>query len=369
MSDAPGGNVGPRFQLFERPVIRFVGVAARAGVRDTELKGKLWRNEAEGVAAYVVIAESLCDFGHVAGGALASGAGFGVVCVLAYGSVQTGGVVAVVAPEAEAIAFDREIRSVLVTVHLVAIKAAKPAMVHDAFREVVALHSVLVRRCILPEVEILRAELRVLQVPDVGEPIAWEKADWPIDVLSVDGNMDGPSLAVALDADIIAANKVERLRIDNVSQGRVCNMLTAGAMTLFTAHIPLSRLPRAEVVVHGVAAVAGWTGGAMLVFLRVELCPPVGAVGHMVREPFSMFDIPLRGQRVVGVAALREIALLPTAAINKGDLAEIEGACGIGIREIAKHRIRMDLRIAHHISHACLLPSVVFLPVTAAARL
>jgi hypothetical protein len=246
-------------------------------------------------------------------------------------------------------------------VDLVAIEAAEPAVVHNALREVIALHAVLVRASVRPEIEVLGAEFGFFQVPDFCEPLAGEKADRPVNVLSIDRQMRGSPLTVALDADIVSADKIERLRIDDAFCSWMRNVVAAGAVALLAADVPFRYLAGGEVVVYGMATVAGGAGGSMFVVFRVELRPSVCTARHMVGQPFSLLDVPLGREGKVAVAALCEIALLPAAPVDERDLAEIEGADRVRMGEIAKHGFGMNSRIANDVGHTRLLPSVVFL--------
>src|SRR5258708_6126341 len=104
------------------------------------------------------------------------------------------------------------------------------------------------------------------------------------------------------------------------------DVLAARTVTFLAADIPFRYLSRGEVVVHGVAAVAGGAGGAIGIGFAVVGGPPVRAVGDVIGQPFVMLDVPLRGEWEVVSAALFKVALLPAAAIDEGDLIEGEGA-------------------------------------------
>lgn len=72
------------------------------------------------------------------------------------------------AAEAKFVASSDQIGWILIAVHLVAIEAAQPAVIHGALDEVVALHAVLVGGAVGKVVEVLRAELRFFEMPIVG---------------------------------------------------------------------------------------------------------------------------------------------------------------------------------------------------------
>ena len=77
---------------------------------------------------------------------------------------------------------------------------------------------------------------------------------------------------------------------------------------------------------------------------------------------------PLPRQRKIVVSNLREVALLPQAAIHESNLIHSEPGNVIGF-EIRNDRVGMRLRIAHHIRHRRLLPARINLRVTFLTRL
>src|SRR5690348_12884487 len=118
-------------------------------------------------------------------------------------------------------------------------------------------------------------------MPVVGKPLAGQEADWPVVVFSGDGIVERPPLCVALHTDVIAAYKVQGFRINDVRLCRMLNVQASGAMALFAAHVPFRDLMGLDVVVDGVASVAGGSGGAVKVGGSVEGLPPVGAGLHV----------------------------------------------------------------------------------------
>ena len=79
-----------------------------------------------------------------------------------------------------------------------------------------------------------------------------------------------------------------------------------------------------DVVVDRMAAVAERPGRTPAVFGRIERHPPIGADCDVVGAPLAMRDVPLRRQRKVVVADLGEVALLPLAAVDEGDIVPRE---------------------------------------------
>src|ERR1700761_1759667 len=99
-------------------------------------------------------------------------------------------------------------------------------------------------------------------MPEVGEALAGFVADGPVVVLAGDGIRERAALAVALDAGVVAGEGVKARGVHDVVFGGVRDVKTAGAVTFFTADVPLGDLMCGDVVVDGVAAVAKRAGGA-----------------------------------------------------------------------------------------------------------
>src|SRR6185437_3432904 len=181
-----------------------------------------------------------------------------------------------------------EVGLVLRAVDLVAVEAADVAVVHDAFREVVALHAIFVRGEVGELVEVGDAGLEIFEAPVVGEALAGDVADGPVVVLAVDGTGERAALAVALDAGVVGGDGGEARGVHDVVAGGVRDVKAAGSVALFTADVPLGDLMGVDVVVDGVAAVAERAGGALHVGVGVEGGPPVGAFFGVVGKPFFL---------------------------------------------------------------------------------
>ena len=115
-------------------------------------------------------------------------------------------------------------------------------------------------------------------------------------------------------------------------------------------------------------AVAERAGRPLEIVGRIKRRPPVGAVADEIRLPHLVRDVPLRRQREIIVADLREVALLPAAAVDEGDVVLGEGDERIGLGEIGNDRVGMLARIAHHVRHARFAPARVDLLVAFLAR-
>jgi hypothetical protein len=99
------------------------------------------------------------------------------------------------------------------------------------------------------------------------------------------------------------------------------NVLRTGPVAAFTAHIPLGDGFGVDVVVDRVTTIAERTSGTFGVVGWIDGSPPVCALFGEVRAPHLILDIPLRRQREIVGAFLLEIALLPLAAVDEGDVS------------------------------------------------
>src|SRR5215467_7731661 len=95
-------------------------------------------------------------------------------------------------------------------------------------------------------------------------------------------------------------------------------VFTAGTVAFFAADVPFGDLFCFDVVVDGVASVAGWARRALYVVGRVERLPPIGSRLDEIWQPFLVGDVPLRAFGEIIVADFFEVALLPDAAVDEG---------------------------------------------------
>src|SRR5271154_2613634 len=146
------------------------------------------------------------------------------------------------------------------------------------------------------------------------------------------------------------------------------HMLAPRTMALLASNVPLRYLFRVDVVVHRVASVASRTRGALHVVRGIEWLPPVSALGHEIRSPHAMCNIPLRRLRKVIVSPFREVTLFPKTAVNQRDIVFRELGNGIR-RKIRNDRVRMSARIANDICHRRFSPVLVDLRVAFLAGL
>src|SRR5882762_5064795 len=150
--------------------------------------------------------------------------------------------------------------------------------------------------------------------------------------------------------------------IQDVSASGMLYMLASRAVAPFAAHLPLCHLFRVDVVIDGVAPIAPRTSGPLHIVWRIKWSPPVRAMGDEIRPPNAVGDIPLSRFRKIVVSSFREVALLPNAAVNEGDLVSSESGNGVG-GKIWDDGIRKFARIANNIGHWRFSPAFVDLGV------
>ena len=161
-------------------------MARRAGIRDAGLLSLLRRNESECVRGDVVVFDGLLYAGHVAGDALTARAVCGVMRMFTDRAAQAGGILLVVAGEAEFVSTDGKIGDCF-AVDLVAIEAAHLAVIHETLHKIIALHAVFMPREIGKLKEIVGSGFQFFEVPIIGQAFAGREAYGPVVVASVDG--------------------------------------------------------------------------------------------------------------------------------------------------------------------------------------
>src|SRR5580693_4577278 len=132
-------------------------------------------------------------------------------------------------------------------------------------------------------------------------------ANGPVIIFASDGIRQRASLRMALDASIVCGNIIHSRGIENVSAHWMLYVLAARPVALFAAHVPLCHLFGLDVVVDGVAPVAGRARRALHIVRRIVWFPPVSSLGNEIRPPNSMGNIPLRGLGKVIVSSFREV--------------------------------------------------------------
>src|ERR1700731_325205 len=137
------------------------------------------------------------------------------------------------------------------------------------------------------------------------------------------------------------------------------HMLTAGTVATFAAHIPLCHLLRVNVVAHRVTTVTCWAGRSLHIFGWIVRRPPICArVWNVVLHPLLVAYVPLHRERIVVVSNLREVPLLPEAAVHESHLIGREFSDVVGL-QVWDDRVRMLVRVADYVRHGRFLPSTV----------
>src|SRR5690349_483044 len=98
---------------------------------------------------------------------------------------------------------------------------------------------------------------------------------------------------MTLNADIVRLNIVQTGGVNDVGSRWTADMVAPRPVALFTANVPLRDRFRLDVVIDGMTAVAERSRWTRRVRLRVELGPPIRAVGDVVSPPYSMSHVPL----------------------------------------------------------------------------
>src|SRR5579871_764434 len=107
------------------------------------------------------------------------------------------------------------------------------------------------------------------------------------------------------------------------------------------------------------AAVAQGARGALRVGCRIELRPPVGPHGNVVRTPHLVIHVPLRTEREVVVADFLKVALFPFGSVNEGDIFLLESEKRIRLCKIREDDLRVQFWIGDYVGHARLTPAIV----------
>src|SRR6267142_2362796 len=141
------------------------------------------------------------------------------------------------------------------------------------------------------------------------------------------------------------------------------HMRAPRTVATLTADVPFRHLFGLNVVVDRMAAIAGWARGALHVVGRIERGPPIRSVRDHVGAPDFVGDVPLRRLGKIVIADLREIALLPDASVDEGDLILREFLAYIIGGQVGSDGVGMFFGIADDVGHRRFLPVLVDLRV------
>jgi hypothetical protein len=169
---------------------------------------------------------------------------------------------------------------------------------------------------------------------------------------------------MALNAHVICLDGIKPGRIDDVRARRTRDVRAARAMAFLAPDIPFGHRLGTDVVIHRMAAVAQRTCRTLEIVRRIEGCPPVRARLDDVWRPDLVRDVPLHGKRKIVVADFLEIALFPFASVDEGDIVRRKWKDRIGFGKVRNDGVGVFPRVAHHVGHAGLAPSLVEAGVT-----
>ena len=226
-------------------------------------------------------------------------------------------------------------------------EAGDAAPVHHALHEVVALHPVLVRRAVGEVRERRLAQLVVFELPEIlelarpGESRPASRSTGP----RSDSSAAGPASGTGCRCRSRGRNRASRDSRCSLTVG-LRDVLAARSVASLAADVPLGDRLRLDVVVDRVTAVAE-RSGRPLACCRPDRTAPTSRCSAATKygAPDLVRHVPLRRQRKVVVADLREIALLPLRSVDERDVVELERQERIRLREIGNDGLRMQFRI------------------------
>ena len=97
-------------------------------------------------------------------------------------------------------------------------------------------------------------------------------------------------------------------------------MRGARTVAFLAPDIPFGHGLGADVVIHRMATVAERTCRTFEIVGRIESRPPVRTCLDDIWPPDLVGDVPLHGKRKIVVSDFLEIALLPDASVDEGDI-------------------------------------------------
>lgn len=366
---SPGRHILPTIELPGSPGKALVCMTKRARIRNLVRSGHRRRNEAEGVAAHVLICKRLFNLRHMACNAFPAGTARFMVRMFFNGArVRSVRRTRAMAFEAHHVSrFDQQ-RRILSAMDIMATETLYSTRVHHALDKIIALHAVLMRGSVREIHERCFSKLVVFQLPEILQSASHVEPDGPIVVFAFDWVLQRLSLRMALDTGIVRTNEVETRGIDDVCSRGMRNMQAPRPVASLTADIPFGYRFRLDVVIHRMAAIAKRTRGPLEVVRRIQGRPPVRSILDEVWPPDLVCNVPLGRQYEVVITNFFEIALLPSASVHQGDVILAECNQRIGFRKIRQNGIGMLLGIPDYVRHAGCLPAIVDLRVTGLAR-
>src|ERR1043166_2173360 len=137
---------------------------------------------------------------------------------------------------------------------------------------------------------------------------------------------------MALNTRVIGLHVSKPRWVHNITARGMGGVIAAGAVASFTTDVPFGDSLRLNVVVHRMTAVAGRPHRAFHVIRRIQRGPPIRTVGHEIRAPYMIGDIPLCGLWEIIVTNFCDVSLLPQTSVYQRDVILREFHKGIGLR-------------------------------------
>jgi hypothetical protein len=103
----------------------------------------------------------------------------------------------------------------------------------------------------------------LLELPKIAKMQAHTIPNGPIVVFAFNRIVERAALRMALDAHVIGIDIVHLRRIDDIATGGMRRVFASRSVAAFTPDVPLRDLFGPDVVIHRMAAIAGWTRRAL----------------------------------------------------------------------------------------------------------
>jgi hypothetical protein len=123
--------------------------------------------------------------------------------------------------------------------YIVAAKAGDSMCVHHTRHEIVSLHPVLVSRPVRKMRERRLTELVLFKLPEFGQIKTDVEPDRPVVVFFLNWILQGLTLRVTLDTDIVRLDVIQARRIHDAGSRRFAGVLAAWAMAFLAPHVPI----------------------------------------------------------------------------------------------------------------------------------
>src|ERR1700733_172185 len=168
-----------------------------------------------------------------------------------------------------------QLRVMACAVHIVACCAGHAMTVHHALNEIIALHTVLMRRAISEMREVGLTQRDVVKLPVVHKTKTGMTATRPVIGLSADESRTGPALRMAGNTGIVRSHVAHPGGVQYIGPRWIRYVFAARTVTAFASDIPFGGLLAVNVVIDRVAAIARRTRRTLQIVGRVIGRPPV----------------------------------------------------------------------------------------------